>query len=323
MVHSSTSKSTTPRTVCNSRKNSQYSSGLKSNRTDSSLTLASLPKIENKSGLPNEALNRWNKAERRLTIVSFPRALTDRKRKVEFEKEIREKNERERRFRKAQEGVLTLTSQIEQSGNFFDHFCLPPIIGDNSEIVNYQSTLPYVQDVNFEKRVKSFKHFCSFHNVLQSERSKFFDTYGKHIIRRRQYNELKNKLGQKERIINIFENVSSITNENELISKFNQMTNQFAVFSFKLCHIISKQETGKNVANVDMKSGEGCEKDLTQIINTNQEFPNKQKAMTLSNGNLISQESLLKIDDKIKVTCERITEEHRAIEKLTLLLNKM
>uniref|UniRef100_A0A0N5A3X4 Uncharacterized protein n=1 Tax=Parastrongyloides trichosuri TaxID=131310 RepID=A0A0N5A3X4_PARTI len=231
------------------KKNSDKENGsVKSFRQDSvASTMVSLPRLDthNKRAVNNEAVKRWGRAERRLTIVSFPKILNERKKRYELEREAKAFKDRKERFLESLKDVPKGSIKVEKPPNYFNSF---------SHL--YFDVLPYINlstpdemNIDSKKYISTFKQYYDNYQNIEDLRKCYFDNYNINVIRKRQFIELEDKIEKNEVITQNCKDITDNLNENELICSFNNMTDQFANLAFKLCHLSSIRES-KNIRSM-------------------------------------------------------------------------
>uniref|UniRef100_A0A0K0G4M7 DUF4200 domain-containing protein n=1 Tax=Strongyloides venezuelensis TaxID=75913 RepID=A0A0K0G4M7_STRVS len=206
------------------------------------------PKIDTnvRKTINNDAIKRWGRAERRLTLISFPKILNGRKKKDKHQEKIDIYKEREDKFLKSLRNTKKLNVSLKDSDVYFNTF-LPLYfdISKNTEILPPNQISSDEIGIDSKNYVNTFKQFYNNYKEIEKERKKYYDNYNVNVIRRRQFLSLQKKIEKNEGILKSFFDVGNNLQEKELINNFNQMTDQFATLTFKLCHSISIKESKK------------------------------------------------------------------------------
>uniref|UniRef100_A0A0K0E5V4 BHLH domain-containing protein n=1 Tax=Strongyloides stercoralis TaxID=6248 RepID=A0A0K0E5V4_STRER len=237
---------------------------------------STLPKIDtnNKKIKNNDIVKQWNKAERRLTLVSFPKILNERKRRDKMEEETQAYKKRQNKFLKSFENLPQSGVILDNSKNYFNIFF--PLYFNSSECT-IQLPSPQLLSrgncIDSTNCTTTFQEFCNNYNILEDEREKFFENYNISIIKRRQLLELQKKIKKNEKITKSFLDIENNLHENELINNFNEMTDQFATLTFKLCHFTSIKEKNNNKSVI---KDNWIIKDVVNIENTNEKEVDRQ-----------------------------------------------
>uniref|UniRef100_A0A0N5CAS4 Uncharacterized protein n=1 Tax=Strongyloides papillosus TaxID=174720 RepID=A0A0N5CAS4_STREA len=222
-------------------------SNIKSTSQDTKSQLV-FPKIDKsvRKTINNDAIKRWGRAERRLTLISFPKILNGRKKKDIHQEKTDIHKEREDKFLKSLGNTKKLNVSLEDDDVYFNTFL--PLYFDISENTGLlpQNQIPSVGIcIDSKNYVNTFKQFYNNYKEIEKEREKYYDNYNVNVIRRRQFLGLQKKIEKNEGILKSFLDVGNNLQEKELIGNFNQMTDQFATLTFKLCHSISIKESKK------------------------------------------------------------------------------
>ncbi|CEF71148.1 Hypothetical protein SRAE_X000047500 [Strongyloides ratti] len=243
-------------------------------------SISTLPKIDinNKKAKNNDIIKQWGRAERRLTLVSFPKIWNERKKRNKIEEETQAYEERQKKFIKSFENIPESNIIIDNSNNYFNIFFPLNFISNECIIESSTNELSSSENcIDSKNYMTSFQEFYNIYKIIENKRDQFFDNYNINIIRRRQLLELQKKIKKNETITKTFLDIENNLNEEELINNFNIMTNQFAALTFKLCHFASIKEKNniksitkdnwiiKNVINIENESEKEIDLQLRDV----------------------------------------------------------